>query len=168
MSPAVFNQASFGEEWSCFPCSRWNSAVFSYCELIDTGFDVLPPSTPPALTGNTEGCHTDTSPLWSHLRVDAAKISNCTACDLWSVSLSHISFRLFSQAPVMAPCWSITWPVASSTKNSVSTHVKSGKIYVSVKISVYNKSELFLVQQFCSHWLTWVHAHGTLWMKMTS
>lgn len=120
----------------------------SVFRLSDTGFDVLPLSTPTAVTGNRQRCHTDTASLWSRWRVDAAKISNCMACDLSSlcVSLSHISCALLSvsvsasQAPVMALYWSITWPVVFSTKNSVSTLAKSGKISTSVYLHLCNKA----------------------------
>lgn len=59
--------------------------MFSGCELNDTGFDVLPLSTPTAVTGNTQGCHTDTSCLWYCWRLDAAMISNS---GLWPFFLS--------------------------------------------------------------------------------
>lgn len=99
-----------------------------------TGFDVLPLSTPTAVTVNTQGCHSDTPSLWSRCRLDAAEISKCMTCDPSSVcvSLCHIPHLLLSvsssQAPVMGRYWFITWPVVFSTKNSVSTLVKSGKI----------------------------------------
>lgn len=107
--------------------------VLPGCELSDTEFDVLPLSTPGAVTGNTQRCHTDSLSLWSCWRVDAAKISNCMTSRLPVCHFSHKVLSIScSQVPVMGLCWSITWPVVFSTRNSVSTRVKSGKSFVLV------------------------------------
>lgn len=77
------------------------TVMFSGCELNDTGFDVLPLSSPTAVTGNTQGCHTDTSCLWYCWRLDAAMICNSglwpffLSASAWLVCLTPCSLFLF-------------------------------------------------------------------------
>lgn len=62
-----------------------------------------------------------------------------TSCLCIYLTYRMISFLSpFSQVPVMGLCWSITWPVVSSIKNSASTPVKSGNSFDS-----YLKSDIY-------------------------
>lgn len=138
MSPAVLNEAKFGKRWSRYAIFLAADETVPYFQAVSFVTEGLICCLNPHLLRwqETHRAVTLTHCLWSCWRVDAAKISKCMACDLSSfcVSLSHSSCALLSvsssQAPAMALYWSITWPVAFSTKNSVSTLVKSGKVFV--------------------------------------